>query len=105
MNLTYPGEPGLRTVTVTWPEECLEFGKASLNWSCHEIPHLVDSGSVPYPADDAALPLKAGMVLSVETTMAHPRRGYIKLEDTVAVLADGYEFFGGAGRCLNRGKA
>lgn len=71
----------------------------------HEVPHLTDSGPVPYPAADAGRPLKAGMVLSVETTMLHPRRGFIKLEDTVAVLDQGYEFFGGAGRFWNRGKA
>ncbi len=70
----------------------------------HEVPHLVDTGPVPYEADDADRPLQAGMVLSVETTMSHPRRGYVKLEDTIAVLPDGFEFFGGAGRCLNRGK-
>jgi Xaa-Pro aminopeptidase len=29
-------------------------------------------------------PLKSSMVLSVETTLQHPRRGFIKLEDTVA---------------------
>jgi Xaa-Pro dipeptidase len=41
----------------------------------------------------------------VATTMLHQRRGYIKLEDTVAVLDRGFEFFGGAGRCWNRGNA
>jgi Xaa-Pro aminopeptidase len=71
----------------------------------HEVPHLTDAGPVPYPAADAARPLKAGMVLSVETTMLHPSRGFIKLEDTVAVLDHGYEFFGGGGRFWNRGKA
>lgn len=70
----------------------------------HEVPHLTDASPVPYAAEDAGRPLKAGMVLSVETTMLHPRRGYIKLEDTVAVLDDGFEFFGGAGRGWNRGK-
>lgn len=70
----------------------------------HEVPHLTDASPVPYAAEDAERPLKTGMVLSVETTMLHPRRGYIKLEDTVAVLDNGFEFFGGAGRCWNRGK-
>jgi Xaa-Pro aminopeptidase len=70
----------------------------------HEVPHLTDSGPVPYPATDAAAPLASGMVLSVETTMLHPRRGFIKLEDTVAVTPEGYEFFGGAGRGWNPGK-
>jgi Xaa-Pro aminopeptidase len=70
----------------------------------HEVPHLTGASPVGYAAEDAARPLKAGMVLSVETTMLHPRRGYIKLEDTVAVLDRGFEFFGAAGRCWNRGK-
>jgi Xaa-Pro aminopeptidase len=43
------------------------------------------------------------MVLSVETTMMHPRRGFIKLEDTVAVTADGHTMFGDRGRGWNRG--
>jgi Xaa-Pro dipeptidase len=34
------------------------------------------------------------MVISVETTMLHPTRGFIKLEDTLAVTAGGYEMFG-----------
>ena len=36
------------------------------------------------------LPLEAGIVYLDETTIAHPRRGYIKLEDTVAVTATGH---------------
>ena len=56
-----------------------------------------------YDPVDADRPLEAGMVISVETTMLHPRRGYIKLEDTVAVTADGYEMFGERGRGWNRG--
>ena len=31
------------------------------------------------------------MVISIETTLPHPRRGFIKLEDTVAVTDDGWE--------------
>jgi Xaa-Pro aminopeptidase len=34
-------------------------------------------------------PLEAGMVLSIETTMNHPKRGLIKLEDTVLVTKSG----------------
>jgi Xaa-Pro dipeptidase len=54
---------------------------------------------------DAGRPLEAGMVLSVETTMLHPRRGFIKLEDTVAVTANGYEMFGDRARGWNPGGA
>ena len=31
------------------------------------------------------------MVLSIETTMGHPKRGFVKLEDTVLVTDKGYE--------------
>ena len=58
-----------------------------------------------YEGVDAGRPLEAGMVLSVETTMQHPRRGFIKLEDTLAVTADGYEMFGDRARGWNRGGA
>src|SRR6266540_2583793 len=45
----------------------------------HEAPRLTGEGPVPYPADDADRPLEAGMVVSIETTLPHPKRGYIKL--------------------------
>ena len=45
------------------------------------------------------------MVVSIETTLPHPKRGYIKLEDTLAVTATGFEAFGDAGRGWNRGGA
>jgi Xaa-Pro aminopeptidase len=68
----------------------------------HEAPRLTARGPIPYPACDVALPLRAGMVLSVETTLPHPRRGFIKLEDTVVVTATGCEGFGDRGRGWNR---
>ncbi|MGX1319345.1 Xaa-Pro aminopeptidase [Bradyrhizobium sp. USDA 377] len=68
----------------------------------HEAPRLTASGPIPYPADDAAAPLEAGMVISVETTLPHPRRGFIKLEDTIAVTPDGYQAFGDGARGWNR---
>ncbi|MGB7075936.1 MAG: M24 family metallopeptidase, partial [Xanthobacteraceae bacterium] len=49
---------------------------------------------VPYDAYDADRPLETGMVVSVETTLQHPRRGFIKLEDTVVVTAAGFEVHG-----------
>lgn len=67
----------------------------------HEAPRLTSAGNVPYPGDDADLPLRPGMVLSIETTMSH-RRGYIKLEDTLAVTETGFEAFGDYGRGWNR---
>jgi Xaa-Pro aminopeptidase len=68
----------------------------------HEAPRLTSSGPIPYPADDANAPLEAGMVISIETTLAHSRRGFIKLEDTIAVTADGYQAFGDSARGWNR---
>lgn len=70
----------------------------------HEAPRLTGEGPVPYPADDADRPLESGMVVSIETTLPHPKRGYIKLEDTVAVTDTGYEGFGDQGRGWNRAK-
>jgi Xaa-Pro aminopeptidase len=68
----------------------------------HEAPRLNDRGPVTYPAHDADLPLREGMVLSIETTLMHPRRGYIKLEDTLAVTGTGWVSFGDGGRGWNR---
>lgn len=64
----------------------------------HEAPFLVKNHQVTYDAEDADRPLKAGMVISVGTTMLHPTRGYIKLEDTVAVTDSGYELYGADAR-------
>jgi Xaa-Pro aminopeptidase len=69
----------------------------------HEAPFLMTDHPVAYEGTYAAKPLEAGMVLSVETTMLHPSRGFIKLEDTVAVTDGGYEMFGDRGRGWNRG--
>jgi Xaa-Pro aminopeptidase len=60
----------------------------------HEAPRLMHNGPVPYPAHDIELPLEAGMVLSIETTMNHPKRGLIKLEDTVLVTETGSQGLG-----------
>jgi Xaa-Pro dipeptidase len=69
----------------------------------HEVPFLMTNHPVRYEGVDAARPLEAGMVISVETTMLHPARGFIKLEDTLAITEDGYEMFGARGRGWNRG--
>jgi Xaa-Pro aminopeptidase len=71
----------------------------------HEAPFLMTNHPVAYEGTYAAKPLEANMVLSVETTMLHPRRGFIKLEDTVAVTDTGYAMFGDRGRGWNRGGA
>jgi Xaa-Pro aminopeptidase len=59
---------------------------------------------VPDPGYDMDRPLQAGMVLSIETTLMHPRRGFIKLEDTVAVTETGWDAFGDKGRGWNCGE-
>jgi Xaa-Pro dipeptidase len=69
----------------------------------HEAPFLMTNHPVTYEGVDAAQPLAAGMVISIETTMLHPSRGFIKLEDTLAVTAEGYEMFGQGSRGWNRG--
>ena len=69
----------------------------------HEAPRLTASGPVPYDAYDATRPLESGMVVSVETTLAHPQRGFIKLEDTVVVTDKGFDIYGEGARGWNRG--
>ena len=80
----------------------LEFLAHGMGIVQHEAPWLTATGPIPYPAHDADRALEAGMVVSVETTLLHPRRGFIKLEDTVAVTEGGHEGFGDAGRGWNR---
>lgn len=80
----------------------LEFVAHGMGIIGHEAPWLTDRCSVPYPAYHADRPLEAGMVISVETTLAYPRRGFIKLEDTIAVTETGWESFGDHGRGWNR---
>lgn len=67
----------------------------------HEVPFLMTNHPVAYEGVDAPRPLEPGMVLSVETTMLHPTRGFIKLEDTVAITPAGHEMFGDRGRGWN----
>jgi Xaa-Pro aminopeptidase len=80
----------------------LEFLAHGMGMVSHEAPRLTDKGPVPYPADDAGLPLQAGAVVSVETTMKHPTRGFIKLEDTAVVTPSGHEVYGEGARGWNR---
>src|SRR5437870_5203127 len=67
----------------------------------HEAPRLTATGPVPYDAYDAVRPLEAGMVISVETTLQHPQRGFIKLEDTVVVTDKGFDIYGEVARGRN----
>jgi Xaa-Pro aminopeptidase len=79
----------------------LRFCAHGMGLITHEAPRLTSTGPVPYEATDVDRPLETGMVISIETTLLHPRRGFIKLEDTIAVMPDGYEAFGDQGRGWN----
>jgi Xaa-Pro aminopeptidase len=80
----------------------IEFLAHGMGLVSHEAPRLTNSGPVPYDAYDAERPLEAGMVVSVETTLKHPQRGFIKLEDTVIVTKTGFEVYGDRIRGWNR---
>ena len=95
-------EPGLKKSKLHNHYEFLAHGMGLVS---HEAPRLTNSGPVPYDAYDAQLPLETGMVISVETTLLHPRRGFIKLEDTVVVTPTGHEIYGDRARGWNRASA
>ena len=80
----------------------IEFVAHGMGLVSHEAPRLTSHGPIRYPAYDADRPLEQGMVISIETTLVHPRRGFIKLEDTVAVTDRGWEAYGDRGRGWNR---
>src|SRR6185437_5072429 len=81
----------------------IEFVAHGMGLVSHEAPRLTSHGPIRYPAYDADRPLEQGMVISIETTIAHPRRGFVKLEDTLAVTDGGWEAYGDRGRGWNRG--
>jgi Xaa-Pro aminopeptidase len=104
-----PGAPGGEIYAAAEPlvakskhHNNLEFLAHGMGLVSHEGPRLTDSGPVPYPADDADKPLEAGMVVSVETTLKHPTRGFIKLEDTAVVTPAGHEIYGAGARGWNK---
>ncbi len=80
-----------------------EFLAHGMGLVTHEAPRLTSTGPVRYEGYDADRPLEEGMVVSVETTLQHPKRGFIKLEDTVVVTPTGHEVYGEGGRGWNRG--
>ena len=80
----------------------IDFLAHGMGMVSHEGPRLTATGPIPYPGEYADRPLEAGMVISVETTLLHQTRGFIKLEDTVAVTKDGHVAFGDHGRGWNR---
>ena len=103
-----PGAPGAEIYAQAQPalaaagqSDQLHFVAHGMGLVSHEAPRLTARGPVPYAATDAERPLQPGMVLSLETTLMHPRRGFIKLEDTVAVTETGCRGFGDRGRGWN----
>jgi Xaa-Pro aminopeptidase len=105
-----PGAPGgdiyvaaERQLATISQHGCTDFLAHGMGLVSHEAPRLTARGPVPYDDIDARQPLEPGMVVSIETTMKHPKRGFIKLEDTVVVTPTGHEIFGEAGRGWNRG--
>jgi Xaa-Pro aminopeptidase len=67
----------------------------------HEAPRLMSGGAPPGPATHRDRPLEPGMVLSIETHLADPQLGFVKLEDTIIVAADGHEAVADRGRGWN----
>jgi Xaa-Pro aminopeptidase len=81
--------------------DILDFTAHGIGLISHEAPRLSDHGPVPYAAYDADRPLQPGMVISIETALPHPTRGYIKLEDTLIVTETGWEAAGDGARGWN----
>lgn len=107
-----PGVPGAEAIAAAEAElrrgpnaACNDFFAHGMGLISHEAPYLMTNHPVAYEGTNATTPLAPGMVLSVETTMQHPRRGFIKIEDTVAVTKDGCELFGTEGRGWIQGGA
>ena len=80
----------------------MDFTAHGMGMVSHEGPRLTSTGPIPYPGEYADMPLEAGMVVSVETTLLHQTRGFIKLEDTVVVTETGHEIYGEGLRGWNR---
>ncbi len=80
----------------------LDFLAHGMGLVSHEAPRLTSHGPVPYPEDYATMPLESGMVVSVETTLLHSTRGFIKLEDTMVVTDSGHEIYGEGARGWNK---
>jgi Xaa-Pro aminopeptidase len=92
----------LRMIASSPNKSSLHFVAHGMGLVSHEAPRLASDTPQRYEACDADLPLASGMVISIETTLAHPRRGFVKLEDTVAVTDPGCEAYGDGYRGWNR---
>jgi Xaa-Pro aminopeptidase len=67
----------------------------------HEAPWLMPDAFPRYAPHHREKPLEAGMVISIETELHDTERGFIKLEDTVAITPTGCQGFGDHGRGWN----
>jgi Xaa-Pro aminopeptidase len=104
-----PGVPGRQiydaanaAMSETEHRDTIHFVAHGMGLITHEAPRLTDRATANYPATHADVPLETGMVISIETTLPHPRRGFIKLEDTVAVSDSGSVLFAAQNRGWNR---
>jgi Xaa-Pro aminopeptidase len=109
-NATKPGVPGKAIYAAAEPlvqkskyHNNLDFLAHGMGMVSHEAPRLAPNSPMKYPDDHANVPLEAGMVVSIETTLMHPSRGFIKLEDTVIVTDTGHEVYGEGIRGWNKG--
>src|SRR5215203_5836473 len=69
----------------------LDFLVHGIGLVSHKSPRLTNITRDPYGPEDGRRPLESSMVLSVETTLQHPRRGLIKL---VAMTEIGHDVYG-----------
>ena len=110
MSAVAPGVPGRQIydaanaiISDSEHRDQIHFVAHGMGLITHEAPRLTDRATANYPAAHADLSLETGMVISIETTLPHPKRGFIKLEDTVAVTESGFVLFGAQNRGWNRG--
>ncbi len=91
-------DAGARLIAASPHKPYLHFQAHGMGLVTHEAPRLMDTPRLSYMGYDKERSLEPGMVISIETTMAHPKRGFIKLEDTILVTDTGYEALGDGGR-------
>jgi Xaa-Pro aminopeptidase len=92
---------GEAAVKASVHRKVLDFTAHGIGLVSHEAPRLTATGPVLYSPYDADRALEQGMVISVETALLHPTRGYIKLEDTLIVSDGGWEAPGDGSRGWN----
>ena len=109
-NATKPGVMGKEIYAAADPlvlkskhHNQLDFLAHGMGMVSHEAPRLAANSPMRYPGSHANAPLETGMVVSIETTLQHPTRGFIKLEDTVIVTDKGHEVYGEGIRGWNKG--